>query len=182
MKIIIYFFLLTTIAFTQEQADSSSSIKIKYPSITDEGWWIGMRIGLQTKGKIEIFRGTIEERWVLFVNGEYRFKNPFSYVVEYQIFRQKHQYQSTVSALNFGFKCRIYLSMYLKVSTEGGFTLGKLGGYFPGDFYYGGGYEFFLDKKCALYSNVRTFIIPDYGYFLSLGLNYKLGDSNSEKN
>jgi hypothetical protein len=190
MKNILFFlisvFVINEFAFCQEVLFSShfdSNKKQKFFFNTfkndfesnDLGHWFGIRLGGQAKPKSsKVDNWNFFEQWSAFAMYEYRFDRTISLIAEYHLFNDRSvNFKRNLSAIEVGMKFRFKILNELKLATEGGIAIMRAPA-FP--FYYGGSIELITNEKISICLNAKTNIIPDFGYWLSAGINYKLFD------
>jgi len=146
---------------------------MKNPDVTDdEGHWFGLRFGTQTKPKYLKRNWKYSEWWTFILMYEYRFDRTVSLLVEYHHFNEKFSLDIEKFAVEIGLKMRFHILSNLRISAEGEIGLGDIA---PSMIlFYGGSIEFDINYKMSTYFNIKTTIISDHGYWLTIGVNYNL--------
>ncbi|GIK21432.1 MAG: hypothetical protein BroJett005_08460 [Ignavibacteriota bacterium] len=161
---------------SEKKSDSSfNTLKTDFES-NDLGHWIGIRFGTQTKPSNLKDTWRFYEWWALTTLYEYRFNKTFSLFTEFNLFNKKYYKNQTEAYLEPGVKLRLHLLNQLRLSTDVGIALGRIN---PSgiDFPIGIGIELDISEFVIICMNAKTFIVPDYGYWLSTGINYKIFDN-----
>ncbi|WP_337866561.1 hypothetical protein [Ignavibacterium sp.] len=184
--VLISVFIIYELSLCQESSDLShydsvsksdsafNILKTDFES-NDLGHWFGARYGTQTKPSDLKDTWKFYEWWALTAFYEYRFNKTFSFFNEFNLFNKKYFKNQIEGYIELGIKLRHHLINQLKFTTNVGIALGRIN---PGgiDFPIGIGLELDISKSFIISINAKTFIIPDYGYWLSAGINYKLFD------
>lgn len=158
---------------TTENIDSASSGRVKPLTYYDwdNGWWIGIKSGIQTNG------GPIPERWTVLGLVEYRFAGIASIPIDFHVWRVrirsydgiKYQtYYSTYGSMGVGLKFRVYLkkiNFYVQGSIGTGLGLNPL------NLWYAIGSEYLLNDKFGIVIDLRKNWFPEYDYFTTIGIN-----------
>ncbi len=141
----------------------------------DLGHWFGVRFGTQTKPRDLKDNWKFYEWWAFTTLYEYRFNKTFSLFTELNLFNKKYYKNQIEGYIEPGIKLRHHLLNQLSITADVGIALGRIN---PSgiDLPIGVGLELGISEIFALSINAKTFIIPDYGYWLSAGINYKLFD------
>lgn len=163
--------LIAPLFFGQEKNTKTGKIDTLQNAnrVDDEGHFFGIRIGVQVYTYKQIEKWKLNNWWTFFLLYEYRFDNTYSFISEYHVFREKKRDIERVrSLIETGIKFRLKIFKIIFPSIEGGIGLG--GAVRGFGFFYGGGCDWEIDKYLLLNINARTFSIPDYGYWISVGL------------
>lgn len=181
--ILISVFMINEFAFCQEVLffDSNKKQKLLFNTFTDNledkelGHWIGIRFGTQTKPDNLIDTWRFYEWWSLTSLYEYRFNRIFALFTEFNLFNKKYYKNQIESYLEPGVKLRFHLLNKLLLAADVGIAFGGIN---PSgiDFPIGVSIELNISKFVIICMNAKTFIVPDYGYWLSAGINYKIFD------
>ncbi len=159
-----------------KKSDSSFNIlKTDFKS-DDLGHWIGIRFGGQVKPKnSKVDNWNFFEQWTFFALYEFRFDRTFSVITEYHLFNDRiGNYKRNLSAIEVGLKIRFNILKEIKLAAEGGLAIMRVPA-FP--LYYGASTEIIINEKISICLSAKTNILPDYGYWLSTGINYKIFDN-----
>lgn len=104
---------------------------------------------------------------------EYRFNRIFALFTEFNLFNKKYYKNQIESYLEPGVKLRFHLLNKLLLAADIGIAFGGInpsGINFP----IGVSIELDIGKFVIICMNAKTFIVPDYGYWLSAVINYKI--------
>lgn len=174
---IIYLCLLINFAssyiYASNNRDSLNQSSIK----EGECSWIGLRIGAQTKPHNVASTYKIQNWWTIFISYEYQFDKTFSLLTEFQLFKRRkddaYSVSTEISVLRIGFKAQTNIQKKIYPAVEAGIGLGKitLSGL---DIYYGGCINFKISEAMAIVFDARTSIIPDYGFWITLGFIHRI--------
>lgn len=184
--VLICVFIINELAFCQEALFSRRYDSDKKPNLlyntfindfehNDLGHWFGVRFGTQTKPSDLKDNWKFYEWWALTTLYEYRFNRTFSLFTELNLFNNKYYKNQIEGYIEPGIKLRHHLLNQLRLTADVGIALGRIN---PSgiDLPIGLGLELDISKSFIISINAKTFIIPDYGYWLSAGINYKLFD------
>lgn len=184
--VLISVFILNEIVFCQEALftrnyDSNKKSNLFFNAFindiesNDLGHWFGARYGTQTKPSDLKDTWKFYEWWALTAFYEYRFNKTFSFFNEFNLFNKKYSKNQIEGYIEPGIKLRHHLINQLRLTANVGIALGRIN---PSgiDLPIGIGLELDISKSFIISINAKTFIIPDYGYWLSAGINYKLFD------
>lgn len=182
--ILISVFTINELTFGQEvlfpsNFGSNKKQSVFFNTLTDNleqndlGHWVGIRFGGQIKPKnSKVDNWYFFEQWTLFTSYEYRFDRKFSLIAEYHLFKDRDvNYKRTLSAIEIGLKFRFQVIIDLMLAPEAGLVIMRSPAI---PFYYGLSMELKMNENTSLCINAKTNNIPDYGYWLSTGINYKI--------
>jgi hypothetical protein len=118
----------------------------------------------------------LSDWWTLFAEYEYHLDKNWSLLADYHLFREKRCLECEARntfTLEVGIKLGYYIIDAIKLSGEAGFALGRIS---PTALEnpYGGSVDIALNKDFIINFNLRTFVVPDYGYWITTGLKYKI--------
>lgn len=179
LLIIICFLSLNKISSGQEWNMKTEMIDTLQTKniVSDEGHWFGIRLGWQTKPYNVYWDWKLSDWWTLFAEYEYHLDKNWSLLADYHLFREKRCFECEAknksTIIGVGIKLGYQILYPIKLSAEGGIAFGPIhcGGF---DFRYGSSIDITLNKDFRINFNLKTSIVPDYGYWITTGLKYKI--------
>jgi len=124
-------------------------------------------IGVQTIG------GSISQRWTSMLGYEYRVNNGLGVPLEIQLYRNEPTGIKTLYFLSAALKAYIHIIPIWSLFVAGGPQVGAL--VLGVSFQYSVGTQIFLDRRIALFLNVKRTSLTDLDDFILLGVMLKLG-------
>lgn len=177
--ILIVLHSIVPFSFGQEKSTKIETIDTLQNTsiVSDEGHWFGIRLGWQTKPYNVYYDWKLSDWWTLFAEYEYHLDKNWSLLADYHLFREKRCLECEAdnkSSIGASIKLGYHILDAIKLSGEAGIAFGRRIAYYGLEIPYGGSLDITLNEDFTINFNLRSFVVPDYGYWITTGLKYKI--------